>query len=139
MWREKWASANTPSILEQLGKLCILAGIENHKTALAAVSRAGILRLDFGRPTEELGAGLHVKCMQALVTISVGILRHSNQVEGVIGALLAIQHRRVGDTDFGRDLAAAVIVAGSFTGQQRWHPPGLRLTQRRTHKCCRVR
>ncbi len=81
---------------------------------------------DFGGAVGELGAGGEVERMQALMVAPGGILAHADGEECAVGAAVAVDDWRRGDADFGRDLPAAVVVAGGFARGEDGDVPELR-------------
>ena len=110
---------------EQSRAFRIIAGREDNIAAGRAVARAGIGCSNFGRRAERRAGG-EIESMQALVIRAARVLRHGNDEDRSIRALLAIDHRRGCDADLRRDLRAGVVVAGGFAGGEDRSMPDLR-------------
>ena len=117
---------NRAAEFQQRGALGKLSRIEDDLSALAAIAGSRISCRNLNRTTEQFGSGCADLSVQALMIVAGRILAHGDQIHCAIARDRAlIDDRRCGDADLGRDLAAAVIVAGNFAEAQHRDMPEL--------------
>ena len=110
---------------QQRRAVLVLFGIEGDDPAGAVVAVAGIGRLHRHRPAFHVRAGGDVQGVQPL-EIRRAVFGHGHRVQDSVCAGGAVDHRRRGNADLRRDLAAAAVIAGGFARAEQRHFPELR-------------
>src|SRR5271165_6458702 len=108
---------------QQTDALCIGSRIKCLQPIIREGSGSRISGLYLGWTSAQLRAGYQVKRVQPLVVAAARIFAHADDKDGSVSPVMPVDDRRGGDTDFGSDLAATVIVAGRLISAEHGNLP----------------